>query len=77
MNHKFEIKTEYHGIQEKLYVFLDDRMIFEVDSDKYYGHTRNNEPALCKKLSEILKREITPKELSTARILGYFRDKAE
>jgi hypothetical protein len=72
--HTFKIETQYVGIEEKLSVYLDGEMIYEVDNTKYCGFTRDNMPEICKRVSEKLGRTVTSKEISTARMLGYISE---
>ena len=68
----FKIVTELQpsGVEDTK-IYLDDKLIFEVDKTKYYGIKRNNMPDICKALSSHLGRDITPRDVSTARMTGY------
>lgn len=73
-SHSFQIKTEITANGEETKVYLDDEMVYEVDKTKYYGITRDCMIDICKVLSHKLGREITPREVSTARILETISD---
>lgn len=75
MEHKFQIKSDWTKNGQETRVYLDDECIYLVDKTLYAGKFRKNcEPEIRKTLSKILGREITSKELSTARILETISD---
>lgn len=78
MRHKFQIKSEWTEKGEETHAYLDDERIFTVDKTLYAGVARrDNEGELCKILTEKLGRDITPRELSTARMLESIDDDPE
>jgi len=70
IKYKIQLKKEYKGTDEETNLYLNEKLIYTVDKTLYAGFVRKNcELEICKVLSDVLKRSITPKELSTALIL--------
>lgn len=76
--HTFQIKTEITADGEETKVYLDGEMVYEVDKTKYYGNiTRNCINDICKIVGEKLGRTVTPRDISTARMLEMISDESE
>ncbi len=75
MRHKFQIKNEWTDNGEETKAYLDDELIYTVDKTLYAGVARRNgEADLCDILTEKLGRTVTPRDLSTARMLESIDD---
>jgi len=76
MRHKLQIVNEWNDKnQEDTVVYLDDNRIYVVDKTMYAGIARKNcEQDICNTINTKLQTHITPRDLSTIRILESFDD---